>query len=75
VDLQQLFNIVLGVLLAVLGFLFKELWQSHKDLAKSHNDHVVKVPEHYVTKDDFKEQLNHIRETCDNIWKAIRKGE
>ena len=74
-DTQSVMNIVVGVLLTVLGWLLNELWSAHKILAKDHHDHVKEVATGYVSKEDFKEQLDHIRSTCDNIWRAIRKGE
>lgn len=74
-EAQQLLNVIMGAFLMVLGWLLNELWSAHKELAKSHHEHVKEVAESYVTKDDLREQLNHIRTTCDNIWKAIRKED
>lgn len=74
-ELQQILSLVLGIVIACLGWALRELWSSHKQLLDKHHAHALQVAENYVTKDDFKEQLEHIRQTCDNIWKAIRKGE
>lgn len=58
-----------------LGWVLNSLHMNFKDLSAKHHAHTEKVAEKYVTKDDFKDQLDHIRNTCDNIWKAIRKGD
>ena len=74
-EIQQVFNIAIGLITMGLGWILNELWRSYRSLEDKHNSHTKEVAEKYVSKEDFKDQLQHIRDTCDNIWKAIRKGE
>lgn len=73
-DVQNALNLAFGVIIMGLGWMLNSLHQSFKDLNDKHHAHAEKIAEKYVTKDDFKEQIEHICQTCDNIWKAIRKG-
>lgn len=74
-DAQGTINLLGGIVITGLAWALKELWAMVKELSKELHSHRQKVAEEYVTKGDFKEQLAHIRDTVDNIWKAIRKGE
>lgn len=73
IDLQGVVMALMGICIASLGWALNQLWDLLRELSEKHHAQAQKVAEHYVTKDDFKEQLSHIRDTCDNIWKAIRK--
>lgn len=72
-DLQEVLNLLVGIVIMGLGWMLNTLWQAHKELTDKHHNHVKEIAMGYVSKDDFKEQIEHIRQTCDNIWKALRE--
>ena len=75
IDMTNLALFVLAMISGTMGWMLNTLWSLHRELSEKHSKHVEKVAERYVTKDDFKDRLEQIQSTCDNIWRAIRKGE
>jgi len=74
-DNQQVLNLVVSLVCGIMGWLLNELWSAHKALAQEHHAHTLTVAKDYVSKEDLNKQLDEIRKTLDNIWKAVRKGE
>ena len=59
-DLQQLFNVAIPVICAVLGWFCRELWTAvqelKNDVAKLRED----LPSKYVSKEDFNDRWNEV---------------
>jgi len=59
-DLQQLFNVFIPIICAVLGWFCRELWTAvqglKEDVAKLRED----LPSKYVSKEDFNDRWNEV---------------
>lgn len=54
-----------------LGWWLRDLWTAHKALRDEVSEFKVKVPETYVTKIDFKDDLQEIKDTLREIRRAV----
>jgi hypothetical protein len=70
-DYQQILNIGLGTIMAVLGWFARELWSAVKelksDLAKLRED----LPREYVAKDDYRQDIRELKEMMNKIFDKI----
>ena len=68
---QHLINTALGVGFSVLGWFARELWSAVKelksDIAKLRED----LPKTYVTKDDYRSDLNEIKQMLGKIFDKL----
>ena len=68
---QHLINVVLGVGFSVLGWFARELWSAVKelksDIAKLRED----LPKTYVTKDDYRNDVNEIKHMLGKIFDKL----
>jgi hypothetical protein len=59
-DLQQIFNVFIPIVCAVLGWFCRELWTAvqelKNDVAKLRED----LPSKYVSKEDFNDRWNEV---------------
>ena len=59
-DLQQIFNVFIPIICAVLGWFCRELWTAvqelKNDVAKLRED----LPSKYVSKEDFNDRWNEV---------------
>jgi hypothetical protein len=66
-DLQQLFNVAIPVICAVLGWFCRELWTAvqglKEDVAKLRED----LPSKYVSKEDFNDRWNEVLKSLHRI--------
>ena len=53
---QDLFNIVVGVLLSIGGWLARQLWDAVQQLKNDVNDLEVELPSKYIAKSEFNER-------------------
>lgn len=68
-DIQVLFNIILGVAAFLGGWTVNNLTRSIERLDKD----VRNMPHVYVTKADYREDIQHIRKTLDDIFNLINQ--
>jgi len=70
-DYQQILNIGLSTIMAVLGWFARELWSAVKelkfDLAKLRED----LPKEYVAKDDYRQDIRELKEMMNKIFDKI----
>lgn len=52
-DLQELFNVAIGLLLTVGGWLFKSVWDAQARMRRDFSELEKNLPLAYVRKDDF----------------------
>lgn len=73
-DAQQVVPWALALICTGLGWWLNDLWQAHKALRTELAEFMVKVPETYVSKSDFKEDLDEIKQTLRDIRAELRSG-
>ena len=70
-DAQNLFNLISGGVMVVIGWFARELWTAvgelKSDLAKLREE----LPKVYVTKDDFREDMREIKDMLSKIFDKL----
>ena len=72
-DSQSLINVMLGVACTVIGWFARELWTAVKDLQEDLTKLSVELPETYVTRDDYREDIKGIKEMLAKIFDKLEK--
>jgi hypothetical protein len=66
-DTQTLFNAVFGVICAAGGWWFRVMWDAQQTLRRDLTRLQQSLPETYVRRDDWKDQLKEIKEMLTRI--------
>jgi hypothetical protein len=66
-DLQVVFNGVIGLIGSVAGWFLKTLWDAVKELKDDIRDIEREMNDNYVRKDDYKDTVNRIEILCNRI--------
>lgn len=70
-DLQAIYNIGLGAIVAAIGWFARELWGAVAELRRDVKQIEVDLPSHYLRKDEFREGLNEIKGILREIFMKI----
>jgi hypothetical protein len=62
VDLQAVFDVVLGVLLTLVGWFGHVLWSVMSELRRELSTLREEIPKDYVSKSDWKDSIKEIKE-------------
>lgn len=71
-DASYVTSVLLGLVCAGLGWWLNDLWQAHKTLRQEVSEFKQSIPEKYVSKSDFKDDLDEIKQTLRDIAREIR---
>lgn len=66
-NLQILFNLAVGAILAAAGWFFRQLWDAMKDLRKDLHTIEKNLPVTYIRREEFTEILREIKEMFNKI--------
>jgi len=70
-ELQNLINILAGILLTGIGWAARELWSAVKSLREDVKRIEVALPTSYVQKNEFSDGLKEIKEICRQIFEKL----
>ena len=70
-DLQAIYNIGVGVIVAGIGWFARELWGAVAELRHDIRQIEVDLPSNYLRKDEFREGLNEIKGILREIFIKI----
>lgn len=70
-DKQALFNVLAGVILAVVGWVGREVWGALKLLREDLKNLEVSIPTNYVSKSDFTKTMDHIEDMFQRIYDKL----
>jgi hypothetical protein len=68
---QDIINIGAGTVLAACGWVARELWGAIKELRADLHAIETHLPEKYVQKEDYSDNMKEIREICNKIFDKI----
>lgn len=68
---QDLFNYIVGAVLALLGWLGRTLWDAVNSLKEDIKDIEVELPTHYVKKTELDSRLYKIETMLDKIFDRL----
>lgn len=70
-DLQAIYNIGLGAIVAAIGWFARELWGAVAELRRDVKQIEVDLPSHYLRKDEFREGINEIKNILGEMFRKI----
>ena len=71
-DLQAVYNIGLGTIVAGMGWFARELWGAVSELRRDVKQIEIDLPSNYLRKDEFREGINEIKSMLNEMG---RKSE
>jgi RNAse (barnase) inhibitor barstar len=72
-DWQQLINLGLGSILAIIGWFARQLWDAVQDLKGDVNSLELHVVENYVKKEDITARFDRIEQLLDKVYEKLDK--
>ena len=72
-NLQDVFNIFIPIICAVLGWFCRELWTAVQELKSDLAKLREELPTHYVTKDDFNDRWYEVLKALHRIEDKLDK--
>ena len=70
-EAQALINFGFVLVSGVLGWFAREMWSAVKDLKSDLAKLREELPKTYVTKDDFKSDMQRVLDMLDKIWTKL----
>lgn len=67
IDLQFIFNIILGVTIAGGGWFARQLWDAVAELRRDIHNLEVTLPTRYVPKTEFAEGLKEVKDLLNKV--------
>lgn len=68
---QTIINIIVGVLVGGISFILKSIWKSIGKLNDELKTLSIKVPEHYINKNDMRAVIEEMKDTINNRFNSI----
>lgn len=70
-EMQTLFNAVFGAVLMLSGWILRTIWDAVNDLKKDLQDLERNLPDTYVRRDDYRDDMNEIKEILHKIFDRL----
>jgi hypothetical protein len=71
VDYQTLFNVILGVVMAIIGWFGRSVWEAsialRADLSKLREE----IPRTYVSREDYRVDIREVKEMLTRIFDKL----
>ena len=70
-DMQTLFNATVGAVLMLSGWILRTIWDAVNDLKKDVQEIERNLPETYVRRDDYKDDMKEVKEILHAIFDKL----
>lgn len=70
-EVQDFINVILGVVLSVLGWFARQLWDAVQKLKDDMTELEVKLPTHYVRKDELEVRFSKFETMLEKIYDRL----
>lgn len=70
-DSQVLFNAIFGAVLLLTGWVLRTIWDAVKDLKDDIQSIERSLPETYVRRDDYKDDMKEVKEILHAIFDKL----
>lgn len=70
-DMQQIINILIGIVMTGLGWFGKALWDAVGELRKNVHKIEVDLPANYIRKDEFKSEIKEVKDILGKIFDRL----
>ena len=68
---QEIINLIIGSVLAVLGWFARQLWDAVQTLKEDMKQIEVDLPTHYVRKDEMKDRFDKLEVMISRLFEKI----
>jgi hypothetical protein len=68
---QEIINLLIGSVLAVLGWFARQLWDAVQSLKDDMKQLEVDLPTHYVRKDELEQKLDKLEVMLNRIFEKL----
>lgn len=68
---QEIINLIIGSVLAVLGWFARQLWDAVQTLKDDMKQLEVDLPTHYVRKDELEQKLDKLEVMLNRIFEKL----
>lgn len=70
-EIQTLYNFVIGGILGVIGWFARQLWDAVQDMKSDIKAIEIDLPTHYVRKDELKERFDKLETMLHRIFEKL----
>ena len=70
-EIQTLYNFVIGGILGVIGWFARQLWDAVQDMKSDIKAIEIDLPTHYVRKDELKERFDKLESMLSRIFEKL----
>ena len=70
-EMQQIINILIGVVMSGLGWFGKALWEAMRELRRDVHQIEVDLPANYIRKDEFKSEIKEVKDILGKIFDRL----
>ena len=74
-EMQQIIDLGLGAVMAVIGWFARELWSAVKELKSDLSKLREDLPKDYVTKDDYRQDIRELKEIMNKIFDRLENKQ
>jgi len=70
-EMQQIIDLGLGAVMAVIGWFARELWSAVKELKSDLSKLREDLPKDYVARDDYRQDIRELKEIMNKIFDRL----
>ena len=74
-EMQQIIDLGLGAVMAVIGWFARELWSAVKELKSDLSKLREDLPKSYVSKDDYREDIRELKEIMNKVFDRLENKQ
>ena len=74
-EMQQIIDLGLGAVMAVIGWFAREMWGAVKELKSDLSKLREDLPKSYVSKDDYREDIRELKEIMNKVFDRLENKQ
>ena len=69
--IQHAIDVLIGIIMSGLAWFAALIWGRVESLQKELSDHKAETPKEYVSKEDYRSDMEYVKNALDDILKAL----
>ena len=70
-EMQQIIDLGLGAVMAVIGWFAREMWGAVKELKSDLSKLREDLPKEYVSKDDYRQDIRELKDIMNKVFDRL----